>query len=259
MNKINKALIPQYPGIKKDIQIVRLKKETVSELHAHDCIQILQILKGYGEVITEDGKWVIPQNQGILIPPGKAHYLEFKGSVETNNIFINSIYYKNLSSNDCFVFNLSNLLREIIDYVSKLKNCHQITEMDRRLIFVLIDQIDLNRFLKSHFYIPSPQDLRLRKLCDLILKNMTNKISLPTLCKACGLSSRTALRLFKKETQLSLNTWLSYQRILKGMNLIISGHNITYAALEVGFGTPSSYTRAFKKLMGISPKAFMKG
>ena len=128
MDKINTALISHHPGIKEDIQVVRLKKDTVSELHTHDCIQILHILKGYGEVTTEDGTWVIPQNQGILIPPGKAHYLDFTGSVETNNIFINSSYNKNLSSSDCFVFNLSNLVREIIDYFSKLKNFREISE-----------------------------------------------------------------------------------------------------------------------------------
>lgn len=70
---------------------------------------------------------------------------------------------------------------------------------------------------------------------------------------ACLSESRFS-HLFKEQTQMTLNRFLSYEKLRKTFHLILSGKNITESCMLAGFASPSHCATTSKKLFGISLK-----
>lgn len=58
-------------------------------------------------------------------------------------------------------------------------------------------------------------------------------------------------------TGFSVIEYITYKRILKAEELLLSGLSILDAANEVGFGDYSNFYKAFKKITGTSPKKYL--
>ena len=61
------------------------------------------------------------------------------------------------------------------------------------------------------------------------------------------------MRLFRKETGESLYGYISRRRLQAARELIGSGVNVTDACFQVGYGSYSSFFRAYVKQFGVSP------
>lgn len=65
-------------------------------------------------------------------------------------------------------------------------------------------------------------------------------------------------RLFKQDIELTFVYWQERLRIISAIELLPSGQSIIRVALDMGYQSASSFTTAFTKVMGISPKQYMK-
>ncbi len=65
------------------------------------------------------------------------------------------------------------------------------------------------------------------------------------------------MRIFKKETGMSLTQYINEQRLLMAGHLLKhSDYNINYVADLVGFENLSYFTRLFKKNTGFTPSEY---
>lgn len=84
--------------------------------------------------------------------------------------------------------------------------------------------------------------------------NYDQKISTEQLAKICNMSSSTFLRYFKKTLKTTPANYLTAHRVACSKILLKSGnHSITEIAQATGFFDSAHFTKAFKKLTGISP------
>jgi AraC-like DNA-binding protein len=81
-------------------------------------------------------------------------------------------------------------------------------------------------------------------------------ICLPDLAALVGVSPFHFQRLFKECFNASPNEYLRSRRLAEARSLIESGMSVTAACFEVGFQSPSSFSRFFKRAFGSSPSAF---
>ncbi|MEK6794067.1 MAG: AraC family transcriptional regulator [Spirochaetota bacterium] len=87
--------------------------------------------------------------------------------------------------------------------------------------------------------------------------NYREQIPLDTLAEKCGLSRRHFSRLFRNMYRKSPMEYLMDARIREAIKLLASGeHSITEAALETGFDDSNYFSRAFRKVTGVSPRAY---
>ncbi|MAG77557.1 MAG: AraC family transcriptional regulator [Colwelliaceae bacterium] len=85
-------------------------------------------------------------------------------------------------------------------------------------------------------------------------------ISLDALASYTGFSKYHFNRMFFAATGYQLGEFIQRHKLEKALNLIKSGSsNITDVALSVGYESPSSFTRAFKKCFSLTPSDVAQG
>jgi len=82
--------------------------------------------------------------------------------------------------------------------------------------------------------------------------------SLEELAGACGMTSRTAARLFVKETGLTFGKWRQQLRLLKAMQSLSLGGSVTSVAAEVGYSDISAFITVFKHAFGRTPAKYFQ-
>jgi AraC-like DNA-binding protein len=73
------------------------------------------------------------------------------------------------------------------------------------------------------------------------------------------MSARTLARRFDEEVGMSMRAWRRRLRLFKAIELLGGGLSITQIALELGYGSTSAFTYAFRSEMGRSPQAHRRG
>jgi len=88
-----------------------------------------------------------------------------------------------------------------------------------------------------------------------IENNLNEPLSLESVSMSCNVSKYYFHRLFSAIMGSSLNQYILSRRLNASVNLIQNNKNLslTDIAYQLNFGTPSSYSRAFKNQYGISP------
>jgi len=85
-------------------------------------------------------------------------------------------------------------------------------------------------------------------------KNLGQKIAMEALAARVGLSLSAFYRIFKEATDESPLQYLKKIRLTKAKNLMVYQDKPAYlAALEVGYESPTQFSREFKRYFGLPP------
>jgi len=88
-------------------------------------------------------------------------------------------------------------------------------------------------------------------------RRLDHTFSIGELARACGLSERHLRRLFKERTGSQLHEEILNRRMTRAARLLLRPEiPIAQAAEAVGIPDPSQFTRAFKKVHGLTPRQF---
>jgi AraC family transcriptional regulator len=96
---------------------------------------------------------------------------------------------------------------------------------------------------------------RLRRI-DERLQQPGPPPSLGELADLCGLSVRQLTRGFKTSRGCSIGDYLAQGRILTAKRLLGASGNIKEIAFALGFASPSSFSYAFRRAVGSTPRQF---
>jgi transcriptional regulator GlxA family with amidase domain len=109
-----------------------------------------------------------------------------------------------------------------------------------------------NRILSTH-------NKELDKALSYILEHYREQISIEELAKKCCLSTHHFERLFKKKYRVSSSRYIIRYRIEKAKEIMLySKMSVSSISEEVGYGSIHSFSKAFKRMEGISPLEYMK-
>lgn len=152
--------------------------------------------------------------------------------------------------------NVTLLLRELILHACKFPRLNSKVPLQAHLLDFLVDQLETVRAIPLQ--LPSPRDSRAVRVAQALLNDPGDQRPLEELCKTAGASKRTVERLFQLETSMSFGKWRQQLRLMHAMRLLAGGENITTAALEAGYSTPSAFISMFKRMLGASPHRYFK-
>lgn len=94
---------------------------------------------------------------------------------------------------------------------------------------------------------------------DYIEANLDSDIPLQQVARAAGISQWHFQRIFKALTHETLKTYIRARRLTNSLDkLLTSDRKILDIALEAGYESQESYTRAFKKTFNMTPNAYRK-
>ncbi|HEV8051072.1 MAG TPA: AraC family transcriptional regulator, partial [Parachlamydiaceae bacterium] len=101
---------------------------------------------------------------------------------------------------------------------------------------------------------------RINKVIDFIGRHFSEELTLDQLSSVSCFSKYHFHRLFTAHTGLSLQQYIRWLRIKKAAHqlIIFKNRNILDIALDAGFESHESFTRAFKQMCGLNPSDFRR-
>jgi AraC-like DNA-binding protein len=117
----------------------------------------------------------------------------------------------------------------------------------------------LRRVLLGDEMLPQPTSILVKQTIACLQQNYSQRLSRQQMAKAVGVSEGYLGRIFQQELGLSPMEYLNRYRIKEAKVLLNqTSASITDIAAQVGFDDPAYFSRAFRKQVGFSPRAYRK-
>ncbi|MBR5307221.1 MAG: helix-turn-helix transcriptional regulator [Clostridia bacterium] len=101
-------------------------------------------------------------------------------------------------------------------------------------------------------------DMYVRKAMVYISENYSRRIVTEDIAKSLGITKFHLAREFRKHTGETVISHINKVRCTKARQMINGGYSVTVAAMECGFESVSYFSQKFKKIMGISPREYIR-
>lgn len=98
----------------------------------------------------------------------------------------------------------------------------------------------------------------LSRVLNYIENNLDQDIPIKTLAAHVYVTERTLMRKSNKELGMSLTEWKQKLKVLQAMDRLELGDSIETIALELGYSSSSAFISMFKRIMGVTPKEYVK-
>lgn len=219
--------------------------------HRHPRAQLIFGLDGVMTVHAAGSIWSVPASHALWVPAGVEHAVHMESAVEMRSLYFEPRRLRAMPR-ECQVLFVSPLLRELIVRAMDIPPLYDERGRDGRVMRLIVDEVAGLR--AEPLSLRMPGDPRLARLCERVLANLSATPPIARLGSGVGLSERSVLRLFPRETGLTFGRWLQQARLLKAFALFDQGLGVTQVALELGYSSPAAFTKMFRRLLGAPPR-----
>jgi len=276
MENILQKEIEKRGYLLEEFRLFHLKdaKGARMEYHYHDFCKLVLLVSGQGEYTVEDRHYSLRAGDILLIGSGQIHRPEFSEGLEYERFifYISPEFLGKQSTEDC---NLEDLFDGIYGHVLRLE------ERRYQKVFSLVEMLEeelkkdsfgksvlgnslllqllvrVGRYRdKGQLHMAERQsvsDERIKRMLIFMENHLSEELSVEFLAEQFFISRYHLMRLFKKETGQSLYDYLTERRLFFARELIRQGVPATESYFQAGFGSYSSFTRAYGKRFGTTP------
>ncbi|OEJ68544.1 AraC family transcriptional regulator [Magnetovibrio blakemorei] len=253
--------LPRYPlfGVNLDRQDIprpivisrhAMNRGEATGIHTHQREQIVYAHSGLVLVNTQHGTWVVPPSRAVWVPSKLEHGVQAMKDSIMSNLFLAPGTVPNLPKT-CAVLAVPTVLRELIDYATRIEFLYDETGSDGRVMRVILDM--LNTLHEVPLHLPMPKDTRLRRVAEALVENPSDPRTQAQWAKSCGASVRTLARLFPEQTGMTFNQWRQQARLMAALGRLADGEAVISVALDLGYASQSAFIAMFKKALGTTP------
>lgn len=89
---------------------------------------------------------------------------------------------------------------------------------------------------------------------EFLSSNLNKTVTIEEMADQIGMSRAVFHRKFKQATNMSPMQFVKSMRLNNAAMKIAEGTNVSVAAMDVGYGSSSQFSREFKRMYGLSPK-----
>ena len=260
----------------ENFRLFHLRSESGEKVdyHYHEFCKILLLVSGRGGYFVDGKRYLLSAGDIVLIGSRSVHKPELaEGALyERIILYVSPEYLQQQSTADC---DLLALFSGQNGHVLRLK------EQRRKAVFSLaakleqdlgtnafgrtiLSQADLLRLLvelgrsmeDSPANLPrpsAPQNRRVLEIMEYLDGNLSEEIDIDALAERFFISKYYMMRLFHRETGMTVYAYLTQKRLLKARELMDAGMRATESCYACGFHSYSSFTRAYGKYFGTTP------
>lgn len=221
--------------------------------HAHGSDQVIYAIRGAMEVSSSQSVWLVPPQSALWIPAHTSHGIVMPGRVSMRTLYLRPGLASPFA-HKCAVFHVTPLLRELIVETVRIGRLRWRNLHERALRDLLI--LHLKRVPRIPTFVTLPSDPRALAVAQAVLVNPAQAKSMAALCCGAGASVRTVERAFRKEVGTGFASWRRQVRLVKAIELLVTGCSIKEAAFAVGYHQPSAFVEMFRHALGATPKAW---
>ncbi|MBR1623391.1 MAG: helix-turn-helix domain-containing protein [Pseudobutyrivibrio sp.] len=262
-----------------NFKIFHLADSNLGEIdfHYHDFHKVLIHLSGNTSYSIEGQTFDLESGDIVFVNAGEVHRPIFhdNSTYERIIIYISRDFLKEYSGVDndlsfCFrnaIENGSHVLRlhsfknskvatAVAKLTSNLGKGDYANELLMQVLFLEF-MIELNRAVISdevEYISTNYSGTKINSIISYINENLSEDLSIDTISKQFYLSRYYLMHTFKEETGYTIGNYITIKRLALAQSLIDAGSSISDAAEQSGFGTYSTFLRAYKKTYGTSPR-----
>lgn len=252
-------------------------------LHKHEEIEFILVHKNKLHIQTSMSEIIVNEGEGAFIPKNVLHVLNTYGNCICSAFLfpdlllvsaLNSGMYddiKKYTENpmmDLVLIKPSPTEKEILNKLSVLNTIafnetsvpfytFKLLSTLYDLWFTFVTHIDINT--KSVLPMQKTRGDRLKCYLEFIQLNYDKSIAIKDIAESGYTSVSECNRNFKILLNTTAYEYLIQYRINKSLELMkLHQYSIAHIAHEVGYSSPSQFTKYFKRHMNITPTAYMK-
>ena len=235
--------------------------------HSHNMIEIYYFLRGNARFVVEGN--IIPLERGsiLVMASGQTHHLLLESSAvyERMALLIDTAAvppeFESISDqiyNGANLFELTKreqiLFEEGFSLITKSP-----VDAQRNLIFSFASIIFSMLSPKlSHTIAPHVENDIIKNTINYINKNLSNELSLDIIANALYCNKVSLNRKFREMMGCTIWEFVIRRRIFSARQRLFLSGDVMHAYEKSGFSDYSSFFRAYKKLIGVSPKEDLK-
>jgi AraC-like DNA-binding protein len=252
------------------------------DFHFHDFHKILYFQSGNASYQVEGRSYLLKPNDIVFVPAGEVHRPILHDASPYERIiiyisqsFLDSYKEKNADLSLCLrqahenhshvlrvpAFDSSQLGQVMHRLVHSFDSTEYANELYHQILFIEF-MIQLNRaaLRDGVEYIPtSSSNQKILAILNYLTENLAEDITIASLAEKFHINRYYLMHTFKEETGYSIGSYLSTKRLLLARDLISGGVPITTACYECGFQNYSTFSRAYHKLFGHTPREQFDG
>lgn len=138
-------------------------------------------------------------------------------------------------------------------YIQKADKSHSLDELSKIHATMILDYAERMKSLQKKNIISKP----ISKVIDYIYNHLNEDLSVQEIAQYVGLSRTYLSTLFKKETNYSINEFITRKKIQTAENMLkFSDYDILDITTILNFSSQSYFTQLFKKYIGETPKKY---
>jgi AraC family transcriptional regulator of arabinose operon len=222
--------------------------------HWHEAGQLIYASQGIMELHCDQDIWVISPQQALWMPAGRAHSLRARSQVSLRTLFVHAQLDSHALAREPQSLLVTPLLRELILRASPIDHDTPADSHQAHLITLLLDEVRWAQRLELRLQMP--RDSRLQKLCSGLLSTPGDKRSLAEWGQQVGASARTLSRLFHTELGSHFLLWRQQVRVYTAIARLSQGEPIVRIATDLGYDSAGAFSKAFRRLLGCSPRDY---
>ena len=224
--------------------------------HSHEQGQLVHATQGVVRVLTSQGAWAVAPRQALWIAPGVDHELHMVGRVAMRWLRVEPDAAPWLWP-ECRHVRVDPLLRELILAMLDDPPVYAQDSKSATIVPLLLRQLQDAEEI-THGKLPLPQDKRLLKVCEMLIRSPANQDSMALMGDKVGTSVRTLGRLFKQETGLTFGQWRQQLRLSEAVCQLSLGQSVSSVAQDLGYATVNAFSAMFRRTLGAAPQRYMR-
>jgi AraC-like DNA-binding protein len=225
----------------------------VSE-HWHGSDQLIYATAGVMQVSAGQSYWIIPPQFAIWIPALTPHRIRMPRAVSMRTLYLRKSLAEAMPAR-CTVLHVTPLLRELIVETVRMGRLRTRDRLECAMRDLVVAQIAKASPVPT--FVTMPRDERALSLARRLIASPAECSCLDALCSGSGVSKRTLERIFQREVGMNFETWRRQARLMKAVELLVSGCAVKEVAFAVGYKQPSAFVEMFRMALGATPKAWV--
>jgi len=235
------------------------KRGTRLGLHTHREAQLLFASEGVMQVTTPRGRWLVPPDRAVWLPPRVEHAVDVLIDIEMRALLVDAqwlaVHPEAARLTDVFVVNVSPLLRQVILACFGPAGPHP----RRAGLLLELALFELPAAEDATTFMPLPADARALRVAQRVLADPATALELDQLAAEAGASARTISRLFSAQTKLNFKEWRQRARIMAAAQALAGGRvPVKQVAAQLGFSSTAAFAHAFRQVMGTTPGTLLR-
>ena len=246
----------------------------VTDYHYHEFCKLLFLVSGSGGYFIDGQRYLLQPGDILLIGSRSIHRPELSSDSPYERIilYIAPEYLQQFSTKDCDLLSVFSgetgpVLRlpegkrkALFRMAAALEQDMDKTDFGQEILSgaeLLRLVVEIGRNIHQTGTLrPSPvmpKNERIREIMAYVDANLTEDLDVETLAQQFFISKYHMMRLFRKETGMTIHLYITQKRLLLARDYIDAGMRATEACYRCGWRSYSSFTRACAKHFGITP------